>query len=273
MISDAFKRVTPILKVCNLPYVLPHDDDSYGMRTVEHYELEYICSGSGMIVVDGIPRPIIPHSINFRRPGMDVEGIGIYEAYFFTFDMNEQGTTIPELEQLPITYPLVDYQRIGELFRQIYHEYDTPGPTQLLHTQILLLQLFDFMIDYAESVAPVQQDHTGRQNIQKSVLYIRQHFSEDITLPKLAKVSGYSIYHYNRVFKRCTGMSPIRFLNDYRLNRAKYMILTENMPLEQIAAACGFNQYSYFYRLFRTAYGSSPAQFRKKHAALNLQPE
>jgi len=261
MFSDIFRSVTPILKIAHRPCPLNAEDQSYGVRTVEHYELEYVFEGSGVIVVDGIPHPVTPHALHFRRPGMVVEGIGIYKAYHFLFDLQPNGSPVTEMESLPTTYPLADYGEIRSIFERLYKEYDTAGDTQFLRIQILILQLFEYMICH-RNCAALQKDDGGKQNIQKSVEYIRKHFGEEISLSLLAKVAGYSIYHYTRVFKHCTGMSPIHFLNNYRLNCAKHMILTENIPLSQIADTCGFHQYAYFFRLFKAAYGCSPTQFR-----------
>ena len=55
-----------------------HSRETYGKRTVRHYELEHIVSSQdGYIVTDSIPVPVSKGDLLFRYPGMEVEGIGI----------------------------------------------------------------------------------------------------------------------------------------------------------------------------------------------------
>lgn len=58
-----------------------HSRETYGKRTVRHYELEYIVSSQdGYIVTDSIPVPVSKGDLLFRYPGMEVEGIGYAET-------------------------------------------------------------------------------------------------------------------------------------------------------------------------------------------------
>ena len=78
-------RLSPVFFAWHDSGENPHlySSDTYGQRTVAHYEIEYIVSSrSGYILTDSIPIPTEPQSVFFRFPGMVVEGIGVYRSLY-----------------------------------------------------------------------------------------------------------------------------------------------------------------------------------------------
>ena len=66
------------------------------------------------------------------------------------------------------------------------------------------------------------------------------------------------------LFKKYTNMSPIKYLNEYRLYTAKNMILHTDKSISDISADVGYNQISHFIEQFRLSYGMSPLKYRNK---------
>ena len=62
-------------------------------------------------------------------------------------------------------------------------------------------------------------------------------------------------------------MTPFEYLNDYRLLRAAEQIAGSNLRINTIAGSCGFNDMSYFSKLFRRKYELTPSEYRKAHRA------
>ncbi len=92
--------------------------------------------------------------------------------------------------------------------------------------------------------------------------YCRDNPGEDLDVGELAKIAGYSRYHFTRLFTEKRGISPGAFIRERRLGRAVKLLQSGKLPVKEISSACGFEDTSYFCKAFRKAYGISPAKFR-----------
>lgn len=99
--------------------------------------------------------------------------------------------------------------------------------------------------------------------IQRAVEYCRRHFADPVTIDKLASVAGYSRYHFTRLFKTHTGLTPVQYLTEVRLRAAVRLLRDTPMGLKEIAPCCGFPDGNYLCRVFHRAYGITPGTFRK----------
>lgn len=242
------------------------EDDSWGLREVHDYELEYIIRGTGKIIVDGETLPACDHSLHFRRPGMKVEGIGIYQSYYIEFYLNSKKEQPDVLNAMPNWYLLEEYTEIEQIFSAIFHDYFDETVTQLLTYKIHVLQLFEIMVnDWYHRTQNVCLAPTVVENIYRAIHYFETHLSEQISLQKMAEISGYSQYHFARIFKQLTSQTPVQYLTRLRISQAKRLLVETTLTTEEILSACGFNNYSYFFRVFKEACGITPHQYRKKH--------
>ncbi|MFD2615897.1 AraC family transcriptional regulator [Terrilactibacillus laevilacticus] len=93
--------------------------------------------------------------------------------------------------------------------------------------------------------------------------YVESHYKEGITLQDIAKYSGFSTYYFTKFFKKNTGTTFIKFLNEYRLNKAKWILLNGNYTVTEIAEMAGFTSVKTFHHLFKEVMGVSPLKYRK----------
>lgn len=98
--------------------------------------------------------------------------------------------------------------------------------------------------------------------ITKAVNYCMEHYSEDIMVEDLADIAGVSRYHFSRIFRQHQGVSPAAFVNDLKIKAAVRMLQMELFSVKEIAYRCGFNDVSYFCKVFKKVHGLSPAEFR-----------
>lgn len=98
---------------------------------------------------------------------------------------------------------------------------------------------------------------------ETAMQYIRAHYSEKITLEDLARLVSMSQYHFARMFKRSCGYSPHEFLILTRLNRAKHLLKTTDLPVKVIAQNVGYPSVTTFTNAFSSRVGLSPSLFRK----------
>ncbi|MBQ8281159.1 MAG: helix-turn-helix transcriptional regulator, partial [Lachnospiraceae bacterium] len=86
---------------------------------------------------------------------------------------------------------------------------------------------------------------------KKTLGYIEEHYSEDLSLDNLADICNMNSNYFCRAFKELTGKTPMEYLNYYRIESACELIATTGMTLIDIAMNCGFNDYSYFIKVFK----------------------
>lgn len=85
------------------------------------------------------------------------------------------------------------------------------------------------------------------ERLERIFIYIEQHYQEQITLNEVAGHMGFSPYYFTKLFKKHTGMTFIAFLNEYRLNKAKWILLNEDLPMSAVAEAAGFGSVKTFH--------------------------
>jgi AraC family transcriptional regulator len=108
-----------------------------------------------------------------------------------------------------------------------------------------------------------QATQSVEEIVQKAILYIENHYSEDINLDDIAKHVQLSPYHFSRVFKKHMNASPYQYLINYRINNAKNLLYNTNLSVKEIAFTCGFNSVSYFVTTFKKHSDLSPRRFRE----------
>jgi AraC family transcriptional regulator len=103
-----------------------------------------------------------------------------------------------------------------------------------------------------------------QRQISKVLEYIEEHLNDPLPLEKLAKVSTYSAYHFQRTFKAITGETPAGYIKRHRLeNAAHFLIYEQQIPITQIAFMCGFSSLSYFTYSFNEYFKTSPKKWRE----------
>jgi transcriptional regulator GlxA family with amidase domain len=94
------------------------------------------------------------------------------------------------------------------------------------------------------------------------------HYEEDAPVSAMAALSGLPERSFKRRFAKVTGVSPLEYIHTLRLEEAKHMLETTEQPVEAVANEVGYEESSFFGRLFRRKVGLTPAQYRKRFGSL-----
>ncbi len=95
--------------------------------------------------------------------------------------------------------------------------------------------------------------------------YIKEHFSEPVSLELLAQSANVSKTECLRCFKETLRISPYRYLIEYRLSQAMELLTGSERSIGEIANSVGFNQVSHFGKYFKEKTSYSPSAYRKRH--------
>ena len=93
--------------------------------------------------------------------------------------------------------------------------------------------------------------------------YLREHLQEKIDLPKLAHDSGLHPTYFHKLFTKAFGQTPTEQLLTHRIQAAAILLVSEDLPISEIAERCGFSTPNYFCTRFREKIGVCPRQYRK----------
>lgn len=104
---------------------------------------------------------------------------------------------------------------------------------------------------------------SGFSLIEPVFNYIAEHYSEKITLTKLADICCVNASHLCRVFKKVTDKTIMDYLTEYRIGKAGVLLLTTDKSIGEIAYETGYTDSGHFSRSFKSVYGISPIKFKK----------
>lgn len=94
--------------------------------------------------------------------------------------------------------------------------------------------------------------------------YINHHYMENLTLEQAAHISGFSKFHFTRIFKQFMNMTFYEYLNQKRIKQATMLLKNNDLSITEIALESGFNSISTFNRTFKVIHGRSPSSYRSK---------
>ena len=94
--------------------------------------------------------------------------------------------------------------------------------------------------------------------------YLDSNYSENITLDTLADITHMNKYYMAHAFTRYTGLSPINYLIQKRIQEGKSLLESTSHSIAQISIMLGFSSQSYFSQAFKKATGRTPVQYRNE---------
>jgi AraC family transcriptional regulator len=94
--------------------------------------------------------------------------------------------------------------------------------------------------------------------------WMAEHTAEEFNLERLAAQAGLSRFHFERLFKAATGVSPSRYHIDLRMNEARRLLRETRMSVVDVALEVGYTNPSHFAQLFRREIGLSPSDYRRQ---------
>jgi AraC family transcriptional regulator len=213
--------------------------------------------------------------------------------------------TVTHTHTVPDECTIFDFK--SAFFREIFDHYSsvrflsdndlhstllkTTAETEFLHFQIVQLiltrsgsklQIDNLVMEVVDRIlrhaTDYNRDHRINMRLKKNHLitiekakdYITRHFASDISLSEIADYCNVSPFHFSRIFKTFTSVSPHQFLLSVRLKNSELLLKETALPVADVAFSSGFNSIEHFTASFRQKYHAPPAQFRVSPTRLKI---
>jgi len=164
--------------------------------------------------------------------------------------VNATGVADPQIEAMALSF--LSELRSGGLFGKLYIE------------SLTTLLVVTLLRHHSSLRQPLLLSPGGLANTTKRhvITYIEEHLAEGLSLSAIATVANLSPYHFARLFKESTGLSPHQYVISRRVERAKLLLATTNWSLTTIAHAVGFAHESHLALHFKRLTGFTPKHAR-----------
>ena len=153
--------------------------------------------------------------------------------------------------------------RLVDALKEFLGEYEAavPGYRHLLDACVL--RITHLLIRQLLGIVRPGDKISCRISVNRAIDFLNSHLGGKISVNDLACAASLSPSHFSRVFREETGLTPVEYIMQTRLDCAKRMLRGNEKNLSEIALECGFNSSSYFYQCFTRAFGMAPSDYRK----------
>src|SRR5690606_16268914 len=143
------------------------------------------------------------------------------------------------------------------------------SPEEAMH--VARLHLLDWHhVGQQPFAALTRTRHVDDALIAKCQEWIARNYEKSSPVAAMVTLSGLAERSSKRRFARAPGVTPREYVQTLRLEEAKHLLETSEVPVEEVAQQVGYEDASFFGRLFRRKVGLTPAQYRKRFRALRV---
>lgn len=174
-----------------------------------------------------------------------------------------KGCNIPLMRSIPL-----DHSSVTKLENKLTTIWQASALDSANIEGQLSVQLYEFLILFSEQIVrnknPLlpNQSNISQDALQLAIQYMKQHYDETLLIANIAHAVGYSVQHFQRIFREAYGINPHAYLQRIRLQQAATWL--ENNPddsIQEISNRLGLET-SYFIRIFKKQFGLTPGKFR-----------
>jgi AraC-like DNA-binding protein len=260
---------------------------TYHRRTVRFYEIEIIIGGAGEMMTAGRNYKTMRGDIFFRKPGEETQGIAGYYSYVIAFDpiyhekrqhlykskipywIYDENTAMGDegyFDNYPDYYNTNRINELEPLFANIVQAFGNCKEANQPYMKANFIKILDIIDSELGDNLETHERRTIRNNYEKIIAckeYIDNNLGSKFSLEMLANRCGLSRNFFCRIFKEILGSTPFEYIIENKMVLAKKLLTTTNISVEQISTVCGFEDLTYFYRLFKRHFHTTPIQFRE----------
>lgn len=261
---------------------IPLDFTTVPLHWHDELEIIYIKKGAGTIMVDleahqvsaGTLALILPgqlHSIRqYEDCSMEYENIIFHPNLLLSKQTDDcaKDYLLPLLSgalSLPtfLTPSLKNYKEIASCIDGADEICKTYPKAYQFAVKSQLYRFFYLLFSTCADTARTPNMQSSLDKMKQIIKYIECNYMEKISIADISGELGISPSYFMKYFKNTMNTSFIDYLNEYRLTMASRLLLSSNSSILDIAGEVGFENLSYFNRLFKKRFGTTPSNYRK----------
>ena len=253
-------------------------------------EIAIILDGEGEFFVDGQTFPVRKGDLLLFNPGMThqsrrVDGKGPATEFYAAFT----NIHFRDMEDNQIRFPggafllhpeEKTFLHLTRLAQSMVLESCNAQPGRYFMLKAYLTQMI--LLLYREQVEDQKPKALGyifesankKYVVEQIVDYLNRHYNEKISLDQIAQNMYLSPFYISRIFKNEVGDTPINYLINLRMEKARKLLLEkQDCSIQEIAQCVGYDDAYHFSKLFKKHYGNSPSQYRARKSSKAQNPE
>ena len=239
----------------------------YSANCHKEIELLYIKSGNGEIYCNFEKIPVVEGDVviinsNFVHCPASNTSMEIHCIIISSIFCETHGIFIENIKFLN----KIHNNHLNELIKSVINEASYNDQYSVASLSAAALNLIVYLArNYSLSTIPITKK-SRLQRIQDAIIYMQNHFAEDLTSSHVAQQINISESYFLHELKNATEHTFSSYLNNLRCSHAKNLLLNTNKTINQISELCGYENISYFSKTFKSIYSLSPLQYRKEHS-------
>ncbi len=267
-------------------FLIENGQQKVRMNRHSYFEVIYLCSGSALCHIQDRLLPmragdlaVIGSTLYHRVERRSSSALTI-AALFFDPEMIRCGGGDDSIEYLTpfllqdANFPHIVPAETGiprqvlEMMLRIHAERSSSPRSRLsIKTclKMILASLVNYYESYSGTVEIFRRQEQALDRIRPLFRFLEENCEASIQIKQAARVCGMSESHFMSVFKEVTGLSFLKYLNHYRVERAQILLTHSDEPMKNICHDVGFCDQSYFGAVFRRLVGVTPAEYRRHY--------
>ncbi len=202
---------------------------------------------------------VIPELLQTFLPRM---ADGTLLKRFLTAAMNRELT-----EPAYLRFHLQEFPEVENLVENMTISYLRGGPYSQKLICATMEVLFLLLVNKNHIVTFGEPSDYERQLVMDAMNYIEENYKGEVSLENFSRISGQPAYYISRLMKRYSAYNFTSYLQRRRLLQAAFLLMETQKPIEDIIVEVGYENSSYFHKIFKKQYRMTPKEYRRKYSS------
>lgn len=236
-------------------------------RIVDMYEIELFYENYEYGLLNGEIIEYKKNTVLIAHPGDVRQSKPHFCCYYVHVDVTDE-YICERLNSLPRSFLITDEAKYTKIFKSIASAFPEGNKTdELFSTGWLLILISELIKDSSDIYEKIISAPKIQQNsLLSAKAFMNHNYKFDIKLKDIADSVHLSPNYFHKLFKSTYGISPLEYLTNERIKKARLELLCSEKTITAISSDCGFSSYSYFCTVFKKNCGVTPSDFRKRNS-------